>query len=261
MPRAIRDAFDMDVDFRRGLPVGYLNYLGTQFPTDSDQVKSFEKSIKRLVHKLVNHITPRTLQEAADEAAMDVVANRLPPLPTKDTVSTVDVLDDNARIRFKHRSHIRLCLGVNEEDQEPYVAVYYSTQNCRLHHMGMCICNGDGSDDEDESEDGEGSAVVGSPDEQSDKDEEENGGNSDGDEEDGEEDGFDMHSESGPMPQPRSLVFPGVLAPAIMKLYTASTGAGAKIEELIEGDMDETAVRGMLLRLMAEELLVASRQA
>lgn len=266
LPRVIRDAFDLDVDFRRGLPAGYLNYLGTQFPTDSDKVKAFEKTVKKLLHKLVGHMTTSTLQVAADEAAMDVVANRLPPSSPPSTPSGSDVLDPNVVIRFKHRSHIRLVMGSNEEDNDPFVAVYYSTQNCRLHHMGLCTCDDNGSDgDEDESEDGEGSNAGDSGDEQDgeggDEDGENGGAGGDGDDDDDGDDGFDMAAASGGVPpQPRSIVFPGELASALMKLYAASSGAGASVKDLVEedGESDETAVRGMLLRLWSEELLVAT---
>lgn len=257
LPRVIRDAFDSDVDFRRGLPVGYLNYLGSQFPAGSDKVKAFEKSVKKLLHKLVDHLTTSTLQDAADEAAMDVVANRLPPSLPDSAPSGADVLDPNVAIRFKHRSHIRLVMGVNEEDNEPFVAVYYSTQNCRLHHMGLCTCASNDSDgEEDESED-EGSNTGGSGDDQDGEEDEEDEGE-DEDEEDG---GFDMAAAAeGVPPQPRSIVFPGELSSALMKLYAASTGAGASVADLVEGDDegDETAVRGMLLRLWSEDLLAAT---
>ncbi|KAG1693148.1 hypothetical protein DVH05_023927 [Phytophthora capsici] len=255
LPRVIRNAFDSDVSFRQGLPVGYLGFMGTQHPVESDKAKAFAASCKQLVGKLAAHISDKDLQEAADEAALDVVANRLPPpMEKKDKEngeSGPSPLDGDVTIRFKNRSHIRLSMG-EDEMKEAFVAVYYSLHNCRRHHMGLCTCNGgedvgdEGDvDDEDDSDSGE-DAEAGSA----------NGEDEDGDNESDEED-EDPSAAFGQMPpQPKSIIFPGELAPALMKLYAVSASpSGVSINDLAEAASDETAVRGMLLRLWSEGLL------
>eukprot|EP00644_Phytophthora_capsici_P000250 jgi/Phyca11/13637/fgenesh1_pg.PHYCAscaffold_4_\ len=255
LPRVIRNAFDSDVSFRQGLPVGYLGFMGTQHPAESDKAKAFAASCKQLVGKLAAHISDKDLQEAADEAALDVVANRLPPPMEKkekeNDESGPSPLDGDVTIRFKNRSHIRLSMG-EDEMKEAFVAVYYSLHNCRRHHMGLCTCNGgedvgdEGDvDDEDDSDSGE-DAEAGSA----------NGEDEDGDNESDEED-EDPSAAFGQMPpQPKSIIFPEELAPALMKLYAVSASpSGVSINELAEAASDETAVRGMLLRLWSEGLL------
>lgn len=141
-----------------------------------------------------------------------------------------------------------------DEAKEAFVAVYYSLHNCRRHHMGLCTCDGGDEDeegkeqeqeDDDGSEDGEG-GEEGSDDGDHDED-----GDNESDEED------DSSAAFGQMPpQPKSIVFPGELAPALMKLYASSASVpGVSVEELAEDASDETAVRGMLLRLWSEGLL------
>ncbi|ETP46732.1 hypothetical protein F442_07098 [Phytophthora nicotianae P10297] len=257
LPHVIRQAFDSDVSFRKGLPVGYLSFMGTQFPADSAEAKEFMATYKKLVGKLAAHVSEKDLQEAADEAALDVLANRLPP-PRGKTKKDGDEsgpspLDGNVTICFKNRSHIRLSIG-EDEMKEAFIAVYFSLHNCRRHHMGLCTCDGgdgdEGGEGEEEEEDG------------SDGGEDAETGSADGDHGDNQSDDEDEDPSAalGQMPpQPKSIVFPGELAPALMKLYAASK-SGASIDELAEAATDETAVRGMLLRLWSEGLLDVTTQ-
>uniref|UniRef100_M4B6T9 Bifunctional lysine-specific demethylase and histidyl-hydroxylase n=1 Tax=Hyaloperonospora arabidopsidis (strain Emoy2) TaxID=559515 RepID=M4B6T9_HYAAE len=244
LPRVIRQAFDSDVEYRKGLPVRYLSYMGTQFLPDLAQAKEFTATCKKLVVQLAAHVGEKDLQEAADEAALDVLTNRLPPPGTKtNDAAGLSPLDKNVSIRFKNRSHIRLSMG-EDEMKEAFVAVYYSQHNCRRHHMGFCTCDG-GKEDEENCDAEEGDAESSN----ADADQDEHG---DSEEENDPSAGLGQMSA-----QPKSVVFPGELAPALMKLYSssASNRHGALIDELVEATSDETAVRGMLLRLWSEGLV------
>ncbi|KAE9029566.1 hypothetical protein PR003_g18726 [Phytophthora rubi] len=252
LPRVIRHAFDSDVAFRKGLPVGYLNYMGTQFPADSAEAKEFAATCKKLVGQLAAHVSEKDLQEAADEAAQDVLANRLPPPGEnkKDGETGCSPLDSNVAIRFKNRSHIRLSMGEDEE-KEAFVAVYYSLHNCRRHHMGLCTCDGDDEDKEEKEDEEEGDdGSEGGEGAEADSDDE-------GHDDNESEEDDDLSAAFGQMPpQAKSIVFPGELASALMKLYASSASMpGVLVEELTGDASDETAVRGMLLRLWSEGLL------
>lgn len=95
MRLAIDNAMEDDVEFRRGLPVNYLQYLGTQknissyveeeeketkketiSNKDDDRVKKFKEQIKSHLSKLVDHID---VNKAADSMSSDFMASRLPP--------------------------------------------------------------------------------------------------------------------------------------------------------------------------------------
>ncbi|TDH65131.1 uncharacterized protein CCR75_000651 [Bremia lactucae] len=251
LPRIIRQAFDSNVEFRKGLPVGYLNYMGTQFVADTVKATEFTATCKKLVGKLAAYVIEKDLQEAADEAAMDVLANRLPPLgenqSKEDDEFSRSLLDSNFNVHFKNRSHVRLTMG-EDALQEAFVAVYFSLYNCRRHHMGLCTCDGEYEDERSKTDD---------DDEKSDEEESEEAGIDDGYEVD--EDVTKAMRQIPP--QPKSVVFPGDLAPALMKLY-ASSGAApwVSINKLAEVAGDETAVRGMVLRLWSEGLIEITSQ-
>ncbi|KAI9906997.1 hypothetical protein PsorP6_004037 [Peronosclerospora sorghi] len=256
MPRIIRQAFDSDIEYRKGLPLRYLSFMGTQYPPDSAKAKEFLVTCKNLVGQLAAYVEERILQEAADEAALDVLANRLPPPGVKtDDESGPNPFDENVTIRYKNRSHIRLSMG-EDENKEAFVAIYFSQQNCRRHHMGLCTCNGEDDDDDNNGGDGDDDANDANDDAENgsaDGDEQEDGNNDSDNELDGPDAVFS--------PQPKSIVFPGALAPALMKLYasSASNTNGARFDELVETS-NETAVRGMLLRLWSEGLLSINTQ-
>uniref|UniRef100_K3WPR5 Bifunctional lysine-specific demethylase and histidyl-hydroxylase n=1 Tax=Globisporangium ultimum (strain ATCC 200006 / CBS 805.95 / DAOM BR144) TaxID=431595 RepID=K3WPR5_GLOUD len=248
LPRIIRRAFDSNVDFRRGLPVGYLEYMGSQFPSDSKQAQEFTETLKNLIGKLAGQVESTDLQQAADEAAMDFFANRLPPMDESEQDMSISPLDGKVGIRFKDRSHVRLTMGEDEE-KEAFVAVYYSSKNCRVHHMGLCSCRGNFHDEDggsDEGSDGEGEG--------------EDGGHDGSDGEGSDDDEGDFAAAMGQVPvQPQSIAFPGELAQPLMKLYS-SYPKFVSVNSLDSDESDETAVRGMLLRLWSEGLLEVSKQ-
>ncbi|GLD94868.1 hypothetical protein PINS_up003493 [Pythium insidiosum] len=238
LPRIVRRAFDSDVTFRKGLPVNYLSFMGTQFPGSSSGAVSFVEQCKSLVTKLGTWVDVADVQQACDEAALDFFANRLPP-DHGPAVDTADfLLSPKAKIRFRSRNSIRLMIG-EDDSKETIVSVLHSVRNCRIHHMGMCSCV---EDDEDEGEDDDGGVASDASD----------GGS---DEEDDESD--DGDATMGMPPQPRTLVFPGSLLQPLMQLYTAFPKDIA-VADIVKGSSDETEARGMLLRLWSEGLLTAS---
>lgn len=113
--------------------------------------------------------------------------------------------------------------------------------------MGLCTCDGEydskKGNDHDENE------------EESESDEIAEMGSVSGDQSD--EDNHDLSPAFGQIsPQPRSIIFPGGLAPALMKLYASSAPTlGATLEELAKAAGDMTSVSGMLLRLWSEGLV------
>lgn len=255
LPRVIRRAFDSDVEFRRGLPVGYLEYMGSQFPSDSEKARAFAKTIKSLVGKLTENVDDNDLQLAADEAAMDFIANRLPPVDADSSEESVKLspLDDGAAVRFKDRSHVRLTMA-EDEMKEPYVGVYFSSQNCRTHHMGLCTCRGDGDEGDDDESDDDGSEGG------DDENENEGSDNDDGDGGSDEGESAEMLAAMHQVPVPaRSIAFPGDLAQPLMKLY-ASYPAFVSADSLDNDSSAGDAVRAMLVRLWSEGLLDVQKQ-
>lgn len=249
LPRVIRRAFDSDVRFRSGLPVAYLEYMGSQFVSDSEKAQEFTKSLKDLIGKLAENVDASDLQEAADEAAMDFVANRLPPSLDEKVDMSISPLDGKVGIRFKDRSHVRLSMG-EDDMKEAFVALYFSSKNCRTHHMGICTCRAAFDDEEGSDEEGSDGGDGSGDDEgrKSDEDDESDGSD------DGEGDD-EMRAAMGQVPvPPQSIAFPGELAQPLLKLYAAYP-VFVKVDALDDDAADETSIRGMLLRLWTEGLL------
>jgi hypothetical protein len=246
LPRIIRRAFDSDVAFRRGLPVGYLNYVGSQFPATGADAEAFTTTCKALVEKLSQWVDAADLQQAADEAALDYIANRLPPAGVPEIATAEFILKANAKVRFRDRLHIRLALGEDPEMKEPVITLFHSVRNCRVHHMGVCSCLLKNTEDDDEDENGsEDAGADGGSDD----------GSEDGDDDDEGSDRGDMDNFGGPT-QPQCLAFPGSLIQPLMKLYAAFPGE-ITVQDLVDVAESETEVRGMLLRLWSDGLLIA----
>ncbi|OQR81586.1 nucleolar protein [Thraustotheca clavata] len=220
LPRIVRRAFELDIEFRRGLPINYLSYMGTQFDGEHKSAQNFLSKCKNLVSQLLQHVDMHDMQEAADEASLDFVRNRLPPWPIQESKApNVSALDPKAKFRLKEKEFMRLV--VSEMDGMDVVTLHHSLDNCRLHHMGLCTCKEE--DNEDNEEDNE---------------------EMDDEEEDNEEE------ESG---EDNGIAFPIECFPILLHLYKTSPEFSTQ-EDLVQV-ADNDAVRGVLLRLVAENLL------
>ncbi|DBA02889.1 TPA: hypothetical protein N0F65_005916 [Lagenidium giganteum] len=227
LPRIIRRAFDADVEFRRGLPINYLSYMGSAQSGGAPSAE-FVSQLRTLVERLAKHVDDKDVHEAADEAAVDFVSNRLPPTDAADNATSTDgasPLDSGASFRLKSKQFMRLARGT--EEGEEFAALYYSVANCRRHHMGMCDCestNNREDNEEDEDESGSGS----------DDDEGAMGG-------------------MAPGSNARCIALPV----ETMKSLQALLGSEGfvTVDDLHADDDEEVAVRGMLLRLWSEGLL------
>ncbi|KDO21271.1 hypothetical protein SPRG_13570 [Saprolegnia parasitica CBS 223.65] len=238
LPRIVRRAFEHDIEFRRGLPANWLSFMGTQFDGETKAATQFMSKCKNLVSQLLQHVEMTDMQEAADEAALDFVQNRLPPWPiTPPTPPTISALDPNAKMRLPHKAYMRLV--VSEMDGMDVVTLHHSLHNCRVHHMGVCSC---GDKDEDDENDSDGH----------DDDDDE------GDDDDDDDDDDEMMHEMAPGDMVNTgIAFPIDCFPVLMHLYKTSPGFSTQTDLAQVADSD--AVRGVLLRLMAENVLDVQR--
>ncbi|OQR93116.1 nucleolar protein [Achlya hypogyna] len=234
LPRVVRRAFEHDVEFRRGLPANWLSFMGTQFDGELKPAQQFLSKCKNLVSQLLQHVDMADMQEAADEAALDFVQNRLPPWPPVEPAApTISALDPKAKVRFAHKAYMRLV--VSEMDGMDVVTLHHSLHNCRMHHMGVCSCGGD-DDDESSAED-------------SAEDEDDDGGDEADDDEANDMAPGDMVNTGIP--------FPIDCFPVLMQIYKTSPKFCTQADLASVADSD--AVRGVLLRLMAENVLDVQR--
>ncbi|XP_026173767.1 ribosomal oxygenase 1 [Mastacembelus armatus] len=143
VPAALEIAMEEDVEFRQGLPLDYLTYMGVQNSDKDDPRRTkFFSQIERLMKKLPNYAP---VDAAVDQKARDFLHNCLPPMLTSEELaSTVQgaptrwergqVKDVGAQINTQTRVRIlragcaRLC-----SDGEA-VHLYYTTENSRVYH-------------------------------------------------------------------------------------------------------------------------------
>lgn len=134
--QAIENALEDDVTTRSGLPVNYMNYLGTgknmgAYVEDEGEddkskhsnlneakVKDFKEVVKKHLSQLVDHIDVNT---AADAMSADFMASRLPPYGhTAKDEDEDEVLSDppklTDRIKIRYPEHMRVVYCDEDED-------------------------------------------------------------------------------------------------------------------------------------------------
>jgi len=139
---AVDNALEEDVSFRKGLPLNYLEYLGTQknmskyvdeeeeeekkkdtiSNENNENVKKFKEQIKEYLSKLVDHID---VNKAADAMSSDFMASRLPPFGhTPPEVTDEDTAPPTleSQIKLKYPEHVRVVYVDEEEEEEDIVS-------------------------------------------------------------------------------------------------------------------------------------------
>ncbi|XP_028580193.2 ribosomal oxygenase 1 [Podarcis muralis] len=143
LPAALQMAIEEDVDYRRGLPTDYLEYMGV---LNSDVVDprrdAFMQKIRTLITKLMDFAP---VDAAVDQKAKAFLHDCLPPVLTESekalsvyghparwengNVQNLDVqLKKKTQVRLLQYGIVRLC---NEGDA---TLLYYTTENSRVYH-------------------------------------------------------------------------------------------------------------------------------
>ncbi|XP_038582608.1 ribosomal oxygenase 1 [Micropterus salmoides] len=143
VPAALDIALEEDVEFRQGLPLDYLTYMGVQNSDKDDPRRTkFFSRIESLMKKLTNYAP---VDAAVDQKARDFLHDCLPPMLTPEELATSvkgaparwecgQVMDVGAHITTQTRVRVlragcaRLC-----SDGEA-VHLYYTTDNSRVYH-------------------------------------------------------------------------------------------------------------------------------
>ncbi|XP_041661416.1 ribosomal oxygenase 1 isoform X2 [Cheilinus undulatus] len=143
VPAALEVAMEEDVEFRQGLPLDYLTYMGVQNSDKDDPRRNkFFSRIETLMKKLTNYAP---VDAAVDQKARDFLHDCLPPLLTPDELSSSvlgaparwergqakDVgtqITSQTRVRLLRAGCARLC-----SDGEA-VHLFYTTDNSRVYH-------------------------------------------------------------------------------------------------------------------------------
>uniref|UniRef100_W5NFB5 Bifunctional lysine-specific demethylase and histidyl-hydroxylase n=1 Tax=Lepisosteus oculatus TaxID=7918 RepID=W5NFB5_LEPOC len=143
LPAALQLAVEDDVEFRQGLPLDYLSYMGVQHSEKADvRRKEFIDKVKGLMRKLVDFAP---VDAAVDQKAKDFLHDCLPPLLTKEEKSTSvygaptrwengNIRDlklhfmGKTKIRLLRQGIVRLC------SEGEGVILYHTVHNSRVYH-------------------------------------------------------------------------------------------------------------------------------
>lgn len=174
LPSILDAAFESNIEFRRGLPLRFQDFLGT-FPRSNPQTSDgpttargqFKSQVAGLLRSLADCITDESIDMAADEMVFDFVKNRLPPpdLPPTHTanvdeeeeeeeeggnshiefidISKLNAMGSPAVPKLTKTSVVQLidprsffaCLREGEDADEECLELYHSRNNNRLAHM------------------------------------------------------------------------------------------------------------------------------
>eukprot|EP00933_Yihiella_yeosuensis_P041101 TRINITY_DN35542_c0_g1_i1.p1 TRINITY_DN35542_c0_g1~~TRINITY_DN35542_c0_g1_i1.p1 ORF type:complete len:579 (+),score=142.50 TRINITY_DN35542_c0_g1_i1:74-1810(+) len=140
---ALERAAGESSEFREGLPVNYLSYMGSWHdlgnPGEEGQHKgskreAFIRHVKGLISRLQEFVE---LDEVCDELSVDFMAQRLPPVRSEnqEKQEQAEVTLDS-RVRWVDASAVRPVLSQEPETGEATVVIFHSCANqCDLH---MC---------------------------------------------------------------------------------------------------------------------------
>uniref|UniRef100_A0A673I2D8 Bifunctional lysine-specific demethylase and histidyl-hydroxylase n=1 Tax=Sinocyclocheilus rhinocerous TaxID=307959 RepID=A0A673I2D8_9TELE len=143
MPAALETAMEEDVEFRKGLPLDYLQFMGVQNSEKEDPRRDkFIAHVEGLMKKLVDYAP---VDAAVDQKARDFLHDCLPPvLSAEEKASSVygaparwgdgEALD--VTVQLKGQTQIRL-LGAGAArlcGDGDTVTLFYTTENSRVYH-------------------------------------------------------------------------------------------------------------------------------
>ncbi|XP_069787027.1 ribosomal oxygenase 1 isoform X2 [Narcine bancroftii] len=149
-PAALEWAIEDDIEFREGLPLDYMEYMGVQnSEREGDPRRQvFNKKIYSLMKKLLKYAP---IDAAVDQKAKDFIHDCLPPVLTKEELActvysspvrwrnggphnTVLPLRGSTRIRMLRSNIARLCA------ENGSILLYFTIENSREYHKEESKC-------------------------------------------------------------------------------------------------------------------------
>ncbi|XP_054055601.1 LOW QUALITY PROTEIN: ribosomal oxygenase 1 [Rissa tridactyla] len=143
LPAALQMALEEDVEYRQGLPMDYLGYMGVANSDTADARRTaFMEKVQSLIKKLIRYAP---IDAAVDQRAKSFLHDCLPPVLTQSEKAQsvygfparwqdggprdVDILiTKDTEVRLLRHGIVRLC------NEEAGVMLYYTTENSRVYH-------------------------------------------------------------------------------------------------------------------------------
>ncbi|XP_068731298.1 ribosomal oxygenase 1-like [Montipora capricornis] len=143
IPGALQVAFEEDQEFREGLPLNFLDYMGVANSELNNKDRTeFLRKVEKLMMKLVSHAP---VDAAADQLSISVLHDCLPPILTEEetkksifgtdsswkdgSVSNKVTIDGETEIRLIRKGVARLVV------EGECVNVYHTLENSRVYHQ------------------------------------------------------------------------------------------------------------------------------
>jgi len=147
---ALKSAIENDIEFRRGLPLDFLDVLGVQNSnSDNPRRQHLFSKVRGLFARMAEHAD---IDGAADQHAKSYLHLSLPPKLTeaqnKCSISNAKVgfaggqpstficdLNMDTRVRVLQKNCLRICMEESNSKEEDFVTVYHNVQNplIRIH--------------------------------------------------------------------------------------------------------------------------------
>jgi len=142
IPGALQIAFEEDREFRQGLPLNYLDFMGVaNSDLNTKQRTEFLKKVEKLMMKLVSHAP---VDAAADQLAVGVLRDCLPPVLTEGEegksvfgdsslwkdgkISDKVTIGEDTEVKLIRKGVARLVV------EGEVVSVYHTLENSRVYH-------------------------------------------------------------------------------------------------------------------------------
>eukprot|EP01012_Entosiphon_sulcatum_P067305 TRINITY_DN9692_c0_g1_i1.p1 TRINITY_DN9692_c0_g1~~TRINITY_DN9692_c0_g1_i1.p1 ORF type:complete len:481 (-),score=93.82 TRINITY_DN9692_c0_g1_i1:8-1450(-) len=133
LPLAVDAAASQDVEFRRGMPVDFIRYMGSGHRQDpnsgrTELAQRFTMTCHQLIQRLVEFVD---VHEASDVHLLSFLANRMRPLGDHVPVPSPK---PTARLRWRNPGWVRLVLDKDDKGEQ-FCFVYHCLANDREHNM------------------------------------------------------------------------------------------------------------------------------
>lgn len=149
LPLAVQAAMEENVEFRRGLPLDFMDYMGAQHSDSKDPRRTaFMEKVRVLVARL-GHFAP--VDAVADQRAKDFIHDSMPPVLTdRERALSVyglpirweagEPVNVGAQLTTETEVHMlqdRIARLVGEGD---HLFLYYTVENSRVYHLEEPKC-------------------------------------------------------------------------------------------------------------------------
>ncbi|XP_040598714.1 ribosomal oxygenase 1 [Mesocricetus auratus] len=149
LPLAVQAAIEENVEFRRGLPRDFMDYMGAQHSDSKDPRRTaFMEKVRVLVARL-GHFAP--VDAVADQRAKDFIHDSLPPvMTTRETALSVhglpirwedgELVDVGAQLTTETEVHMLQDGIARLVGEGGRLFLYYTVENSRVYHLEEPKC-------------------------------------------------------------------------------------------------------------------------